>query len=89
MASTWTRGLLPQEHVVGEVHAVTGGKAHLGNRHQTALDLAAFDCPNWMRAMSAIEGSSVQPEAVVRSWMLTGAPQVGQLVSAPVEVCLQ
>jgi hypothetical protein len=39
--------------------------------------------------MSAMEGSSVHPDAVVRSWILTGAPQVGQLVSVPLEVCLQ
>ena len=39
--------------------------------------------------MSAIEGSSVHPEAVVRNLMSTGAPQVGQLVPAPEDVCLQ
>ena len=39
--------------------------------------------------MSAMDGSSVHPDLVVRSWMFTGAPQVGQLVAAPAEVCLQ
>ena len=39
--------------------------------------------------MSTIGGSSVQPEAVVRSWMLTGAPQVGQLVLVPSEAWRQ
>ena len=39
--------------------------------------------------MSTIEGSSVHPDLVVRSSMFTGAPQVGQLVAAPSDVCLQ
>ena len=47
------------------------------------------DLPNWILAMSAIDGSSVHPDLVVLSSMFTGAPQVGQLVSVPAEVCLQ
>ena len=39
--------------------------------------------------MSAIDGSSVHPEAVVRNLMSTGAPHVGQLVGTPDELCLQ
>ncbi len=35
--------------------------------------------------MSAMGGSSVQPPAVVRKVMSTGAPQFGQLAPSPVE----
>src|SRR3954453_15877502 len=33
-------GVLPQEHVVGEVDGLPGGKADIGNRHIGALNLA-------------------------------------------------
>lgn len=33
--------------------------------------------------MSAMGGSSVQPDLVVRRWMSTGAPQKGQLGLVP------
>ena len=45
----------------------------------------AEDWPSWILAMSAIGGSSVHPEVVVRRVMSTGAPQFGQLDSAPAD----
>ncbi len=44
-----------------------------------------FDCPAWMRVMSAIGGCSVQPPDVVRRRTSTGAPQSGQLLVAPAD----
>src|SRR5262249_7194954 len=41
------------------------------------------DWPSWMWARSAMAGSSVHPEVVVRSLMSTGAPHAGHVDPAP------